>query len=440
MHRKRILAILLLAAVLCTSGCAMRTVDQMYCLPKRSEDHKDLRAAVDSAMSGLEYCAPLSGENQQTLQSADLDGDGSVEYLLFAKGGSETPLRILIFDEINDSFSHVTTIESNGAAFDQVEYVQMDDTKGVEIVVGCQVSDVPLRSVSVYQYTNMHIQRLHQTSYTKFLTVDLDGDSLTELFVLRPGPTETDSGVAELYNVANGTVERANEVSMSGPSDKLKRIIFGKLNDGAPAVYAASSVGDTALITDVFTVQDSMLVNVSFSNESGTSVKTLRSYYVYAEDLDHDGVVELPSLIPIMPVDGASTADRHNLIRWYGMNRDGSEVDKLFTYHNFAGGWYFELQSDWAARLSVQQQGNSYDFYIWSNDGKQYQKVFTLYTLTGPDRNEAAVADQRFVLLKNDSVIYCAELYPDAESYDISQESVIKSFRLIQTKWNTGET
>lgn len=440
MSRKRICAILLLAAALCLTGCSMRTVDQMYCLPKRSEDHKDLRAAVDRAMSGLEYCAPLSGENQQTLQSADLDGDGSVEYLLFAKGSSEMPLRILIFDELNDSFTHVTTIESNGAAFDQVEYVQMDDNKGVEIVVGCQVSDVPLRSVSVYQYSDMEAQRLHQTSYTKFLTVDMDANGLTELFVLRPGPTETDSGVAELYSVVNGAVERANEVNMSGPSDKLKRIIVGKLNDGTPAVYAASSVGDTALITDVFVLQDAMLVNVSFSNESGTSVKTLRSYYVYAEDLDHDGVVELPSLIPMKPLNETVSTDRLDLIRWYGMNSDGSEEDKLYTYHNFAGGWYLELEDSWAPRLTVQQQGSSYDFYIWSKDGTQCQKVFTVYALTGQNREKQAVEDQRFVLLKNDSVTYCAQIHPDAQSYEINQESVTRSFRLIETKWNTGET
>ena len=227
---KRSIITLLLVAALCLSGCSMRTVDQMYCLPKRSEDHKDLRAAVDAAMTGLEYCAPLAGENQQTLQSADLDGDGTDEYLLFAKGSSDMPLRILIFDEVNEAFTHVTTIESSGSAFDQVEYVQMDEEKGMEIVVGCQISDQPLRSVSIYQYSKMEAQRLHQTGYTKFLVVDLDGDSLTELFVLGPGPTESDSGIAELYGVVNGAVERTNEVNMSGPADKLKRIIFGKLN------------------------------------------------------------------------------------------------------------------------------------------------------------------------------------------------------------------
>ena len=121
----------------------------MYCLPKRSEAHTDLQLAVDNAMAGLEYCAPLSGENQQTLQSADLDGDESDEYLLFAKGGSELPLGVLIFDEVNDAYSHVTTIACNGLAFDTVEYIRMDDKAGLEIVIGCQVSAQQMKSVSI---------------------------------------------------------------------------------------------------------------------------------------------------------------------------------------------------------------------------------------------------------------------------------------------------
>ena len=44
---------LLLAATLLLSGC-MSTVDQMYCLPKRSENILDLQAAIVRAMAGLD--------------------------------------------------------------------------------------------------------------------------------------------------------------------------------------------------------------------------------------------------------------------------------------------------------------------------------------------------------------------------------------------------
>lgn len=432
--------VLLLTAALCLTGCSMRTVDQMYCLPKRSEDHKDLRQQIEKAMTGLEYCAPLSGEHQQTLHAVDLDGDETAEYLLYAKGSSERPLRILIFDLVQDTYTHVTTIEANGTSFDLVEYVQMDGSKEKQIVVGCQISDQPLRSVAVYRYGGGQVERLLATNYSKFLTVDLDGDMLTELFVLRPGNTETDNGVAEVYGLENGTVERSNEVNMSRPVDMLKRIVVGKLNDGEPAVYAASAVEDTALVTDVFACKDSMLVNVSFSNESGTSVKTMRNYYVYADDIDNDGSVELPSLIPMVPIQAASSVDRQELIRWFSMKLDGSEVDKLYTYHNFVGGWYLVLEGKWAPYLSVQQASNAYDFYIWSADFRKCQKVFTVYALTDSNRDAQASQDGRFLLLKTDAVNYCATLYDSGQTYSITRDSVTRSFRLIEREWKTGET
>ena len=88
--------ILLLLVSLLLSGCALRTVDQMYCLPKRSQEYSDLQSAIDGAMVDLEYSSPLSGENRQTVQMADLDGDREEEYLLFARGSLDKPMKILM--------------------------------------------------------------------------------------------------------------------------------------------------------------------------------------------------------------------------------------------------------------------------------------------------------------------------------------------------------
>lgn len=440
MKKKGILCTVLLMAALLLTGCAVRTADQMYQLPKRSEDFNNLQSAIDMAMADLEYCAPLTGENRQTVQMADLDGNGDMEYLLFAKGSAERPLRILIFDEVMDSFVHTDTIESNGSGFDLVEYVQMDEKPGVEVVVGSQLSDQVLRSVSVYTFSQSQAETLMSANYTKFLTIDLDEDNRSELFVLRPGQTVTDNGVAELYGVEDGTMERSNEVNMSGPVDHLKRIVIGKLYGGEAAVYAASTVGDTALITDVFAVQNDMLTNISFSNESGTSVQTLRNYYVYADDIDNDGAIELPYLITMKPLDSQDEADRHDLIRWYTMKADGSEVNKLYTYHNFVGGWYMELDSQWASRIAVQRQGNNYAFYLWDTEYQEAQKVMTVFALTGQNREVMSAEADRFILLKTESITYAASLEPAAQSYGITQQMVMRSFHLIQQDWKTGET
>ncbi len=437
MRKVKMLFTLFLAVLL--SGC-MSTVDQMYCLPKRSEAAQRLQNVIDEAMGELAYSAPLSGENQQTVQTADLDGDGSNEYLVFAKGTSEKPLKILIFAHSGDQYVLLHTIESNGFAFDQVEYVQMDGEAGLELVVGRQVSDKVLRSVSVYRFSAGQIEQLLSTSYTKFLTVDLDADRLRELLILRPGQSETDNGVAELYGVDNGILGRTNEAPMSEPVGQLKRVISGKLQGGEPAVYVASLVGERAIITDVYAVTGGFLRNVSLSNDSGTSVQTLRNYYVYATDIDRDGVVELPNLINMTPMEEARSGERQYLIRWYAMHLDGREEDKLFTFHNYVGGWYFQLNPEWVSRVTVVQNGNSHDFYVWDSQFETPERILSIYALTGQYRDEQAAQEGRFVLHRGDSTVYAGVLYEAAGIYGINADSVINGFHLIQQEWKTGET
>jgi len=429
----------LLAAVLTLSGCTMRTVDQMYQLPKRSEDYSNLQAVMDKAMTGLKFCAPITGDNQQSVQMADLDGDGAQEYLVFCKGVSELPLRILVFDRIDGAFVHIDSIESNGTSFDQVEYIQMDEKPGVEIVVGHQISDQLVRSVSVYTFADGEAERVLMANYRKFLVVDMESDGRSELFILHPGQSETDNGVAEVYSLHEGIMQRSNEVSMSAPADKLKRVLIGKLYDGKTAVFVASTVGDTSLITDVYTRLDQKLTNVIRQESSDTGTQTLRNYYVYADDIDNDGITELPRLVTMTPLGDTPVTEPSKLILWYALGSSGNTMDKLFTYYNAAAGWYLRIDNKLAPRITVRQESNTFEFYLWDDSCTAAEKLLTIYTLTGQNRDEQSLTDGKFVLLKTDTAVYSAALETIAADYGITQESLIGSFSLIHLDWNSGE-
>lgn len=431
--------LVLFAAALTLTGCTMRTVDQMYQLPKRSEDYSNLQSVMDKAMTGLKFSAPISGDNQQSVQMADLDGDGDQEYLVFCKGTSELPLRILVFDRVDGEFVHINSIESNGASFDQVEYIQMDEKPGVEIVVGHQISDQLVRSVSVYTFSNGEAERLVTANYRKFLTVDIENDGKSELFVLHSGQSETDNGVAELYSLNAGIMERSNEVSMSAPVDKLKRILVGKLYDGRTAVFVASTVGDASLITDVYTRVSQRLTNVVRQDELGTGTQTLRNYYVYADDIDNDGITELPRLITMTPLGDAPVTEPSKLIQWYAIGSSGNTMDKLYTYYNAAGGWYLKLDDKLAPRITVRLESNTFEFYLWDENCIQAQKLVTVYVLTGQNRDEQSLADGKIILLKTDTVVYSATLEEAAADYGITKDSITASFSLIHLDWNSGE-
>ena len=167
--RVMLIAVLILTALLC-SGCAMRTIAEMYSLPKRSEAYDNLQSAIDIAMAGLEYSAPLSGENQQAVQMADLTGDGVEEYLVFTKGAFENPMQILVFSQENGDIEIMEVISSNGSAFDKVEYAEIDGKPGFELIVGRKVSDQLMGSVAVYSFAGGRAERLLNAGYSEFVT------------------------------------------------------------------------------------------------------------------------------------------------------------------------------------------------------------------------------------------------------------------------------
>ena len=431
-RRYLVLGLLLIVAAL-FAGCNIRTIDQLYALPKRPDSYLNLQSAMDQAMKGLEYFAPVSGENQQTVQTADLNGDDDPEYLVFARGVEDKKLRILLFTRAEDEYILADTIERSANAFENVQYVHFTGGSGYDLVFGCQVSDQVGRLLSVYQMQGKEVDavaEINGISYSRLVCADLDSDNLTELLILRHDEYHgSQNGIAELYEMGRKGVERYKEASMSEPVDKIKRIMISKLSGGITAVYVASEVDASAIITDVFAVVDGEFANVSFSNESGTSVQTLRNYYVYADDIDADGVLELPSLIP-MPAMPNTSQEEQYLIRWYAMDPDGTEIDKMFTYHNYLGGWYLQLNESIVSNVMISQLGNSFAFTVQKEDGTQAE-LMTVYVFTGHQREEQAVSDNRFVLYRNETTVYAAHLGIESVVYSITQDSLIQSFRLI---------
>ncbi len=428
---RRILFALLFAAILLLGGCGLRTADEMYAVPARPAADYNLQNAINNAMSGLDYAAPKSGTNQQIVQTADIDGNGDLEYLLFAKGDSEHPLQIFIFDKQKDSYNLVDTISFNGSAFDRVEYAQMDSKAGMEIVICYQLNDRLTGGLCVYTFRSGNMEQLLATTYTQILLTDLDRDSYSELFLVRPGPNEWSRGVAELYSVKNDNLERSVELSLSVPASDVRRVILGKLQDGVDCVYVSGKIGDTALSTDVFAVLKDTFVNISGITDEPTTVQTIGNYFVDLSDIDGDGIWELPQLLDMVQVTEDGTSP-HKIVSWYALDSQGVARNKTYTYHCFADGWFVELESDWTQVLTVSRQGKRMDFFSWD---KQYGvpiRLFSINVLTGQNREEQATVEGSIRLHSTTGAVFVGELTSNGEKFGITEQGLTDRFHMIQ--------
>lgn len=440
--KKLALTVLAAGLTLLLTGCFVKTVDELYTLPKHSDEYHRLEQAIEQVMASQNavYAAPVSGTNQQSVQLADLDGDGAEEAIAFLKTTGEKPLRACIFAAVDGEYRLMDTIEGVGTSFSSVEYGALRGEKGVELIIGRQLSTDVLQSLSAYAYTDGHVVELMSANYTEYRVVDLDSDGKPDIFVLR-FDAEQPQAVAELYRWRNGQIERAPEAYLSAGATQLKRILAGKLTQTTPAIFVASAYEQTSLITDVFAMQDGVFRNISAADGDG-AVSTVRNYYVYAADVDEDGLIELPRICQLRAQPDAE--ESFSTIDWYNLDLSGSTSLKLTTYHNFSGGWFLILPQLWGRELCITRSAEvggvrGYTISSWLN-AQRTESIVTIYAFSGENRTQMAEADGRFLLAEKGDVSYSALLGTGQTAQGLTQDRVKELFRFIHIDWNSGET
>ncbi len=429
MKHKLILLALLLALLL--TGCYSFDSDSLYALPQRSAEYRELQSAVEAALGNGSYSPPVSGDNPQTIQRVDLDGDGLEEVVVFCKKDGERPLKVLILRAQDEHYSLACTLEGEGTAFDSVRYAQIDGRPGTELLVSRRIGEQVQQFLSVYSIENGEARELMSAAYTAYTVLDLDGDQRSDIFLLRAN-SDGPRAYAELYRFKDGELQKDAEASLSTGADSVKRILTGQLAPEVPAVFVASAYDENNLITDVFSLYDNVFTNITQNRESGQSAQTVRNYYVYSTDIDNDGVIELPETLPLPAVAGDSGSEGQNRIVWYNLNPDGQRTDKLSTYHSYAEGWFLYLPETWCQNLSVTKRRSEdgltgTELSILGEDGGLTPLV-TVYALTGEQARARSAEQGRFLLEQRGEVYYAAQLSAAAE---LSEDELRARFSFI---------
>lgn len=441
MKKKLKLVLLTAACALLLSGCIFKPVDELYALPRQTDEYYNLQAELEQLLAaGAQYSAPVTGDNQQAVQMADLTGDGIREVIVFLHVGTEEPLQIHIYTPNQGQYRELAVLRHSGSSFDRVDYVELDGQPGLEIVLGTRVSDQVLQSLHAYAVDESGAAELLNTNYFKYTLADLDADGRRELVSFRSG-SQTEPGVAELFRYVDGTVHSGGVARMSVPleADVIRRIINGYTQPEVSAVFVASAY-ESGLITDVFAMRDGIFTNIAVAQDETQSAQTLRGSTIYGADIDGDGLIELPSLLQLQKLEPEDTRS-YELVNWYNLDLTGRKIAKLTTYYNDADGWYLEIPDDWGGNLLVnygEQTGGhaGYSFYRYDSTPDDARRIVTVYMFSGTNAEELASTDGRFILNKKGDVVYAAEI---GQALPLTQETMTELFRFIQVQWYTGE-
>ena len=448
----------LLALLICLtglSGCVFSSVEDMYALPKSSEAYVNLQAKINTEKGNAEYIAPLSGENRQTIQLVDVDGDGTQEAVAFFRDvQSESPLKIVFFrQDAEGEYQPWARIEGVGAEIESIDYLELCEPQGCEILVSWQVNG-SVRELVGYTVKDGQPVEILRTGYNSYLAADLDQDGLEELVLAQSGGDAKTGWEVEYYDGLQGRMELLSATPLSQGAEELNTWTAGMLADEVPALFVTSTFGEADLITDILCLGEQGLENLSLSGGAHQSKDTYHYYAgVHPADMNGDGITEVP-VAQSIPAYGTSTAGEFWWLHWMAYRSDGTATQVLTTYHS-GDGWYLEIPDEWTGAFSMCRQENSatgvrnvlfaqgVELAEEEEDEGEDEDNLTnaepetflvISTLMGADRGELAQLGNRFILASDSTTIFAGEFF---EGWDcgLDEETLRQRFHQNAGTW-----
>ncbi|MEG2959060.1 MAG: hypothetical protein RR828_04920 [Oscillospiraceae bacterium] len=448
MGKKLKLLALCLGLSLMLSGCFMRTVDEMYAIPQPPEEYQNLDAKIQEVKTalGAEYAAPLSGRDTQPIQLQDLDGDGEQESAVafFRVPSGEKPLKIYIFTrQPDDSYITDCILQGDGSAIFSVSYEDLGGTPAKEMVVSWQMS-ANVHTLAAYSLVSTEAVELMRTSYTKFRVLDMDMDNKMEILALQIDTTQEGASRCELYDYDGTTMILQSTAPLSAGVTEIKSANSGFLRDSVPALFACSAYMDEKnQIVDIFALKDGQLQNIVLDAETGMSREIMRYYVMGTQDINGDGILELPQAEALPEYDSPALAPNYWMLHWRQYDLDGKAYEVFSTYHNVTDGWYIVLPDWWYGGITVSRRDLSSTgerrmvFSRWNGETKEPIDFLTIYTLTGANRASRAAIGNRQPLLEDVSTIYACEFAKDGWDCGLDKDGLLERFHLIRTAWSS---
>ena len=448
----------LLALLICLtglSGCVFSSVEDMYALPKSSEAYVNLQAKINTEKGNAEYIAPLSGENRQTIQLVDVDGDGIQEAVAFFRDAQAVaPLQIVFFRQDEEGeYQPWARIEGVGAEIESIDYLELCEPAGCEVLVCWQVN-ASVRDLVGYTITGGQPVEIIRSGCDDYLATDLDQDGQEELILTQSGGDDQSSLEVEYYDGSEGRMERISSTPLSQGAGEINTWTAGLLADEVPALFVTSSFGEEDLITDVFCLGEQGLKNIALRAGSSQSQDIFHYYAgVHPSDMNGDGITEVP-VAQSIPAYGTSTAKEFWWLHWMDYRSDGTSTQVLTTYHS-GDGWYLEIPDEWTGAFSMCRQENSAtgvrnvlfargvelaeEEEDEGEDGEtavnvQPEAFLAISTLMGADRGELALLGNRFTLASDSTTIFTGEFF-DGWDCGLDEETLSQRFHQNAGTW-----
>ena len=382
-HFGRWLACVLLCLLL--AGCSMPgeqvQVEELLRAPKLSGDYGDVQTALNDWLgesAQLKY--PMQGDLLSPFLLQDLDGDGRQDAAVLYTTAQSSNVCIAILQKDDADIWHVRqNVEGLADTVESVGLAQLQPGDATQLVVGYTAAQGD-HYLAVYSYTDGVLSTILEQQYQQYLVEDITGGGNQDLILMS---TLEDGGVQiELLTVdKEGSFQQVAVMGLSANRFAgCASVAAGVGADGRHYLVldgwtgiSGNNLASVLLRFDEDTQQMVPADQISTEKLYTASLRNVPS--LVSQDLDGDGIVEIPTQPDEAGLLNMSQSRRMDFIVW--MDYTSPHPEKSFGLLDEETHCYIELPMEWEGNLKL-TDSEQYDGAVELRTVDEDQLVMTL--------------------------------------------------------------
>lgn len=382
-HFGRWLACVLLCLLL--AGCSMPgeqvQVEELLRAPKLSGDYGDVQTALNDWLgesAQLKY--PMQGDLLSPFLLQDLDGDGRQDAAVLYTTAQSSNVCIAILQKDDADIWHVRqNVEGLADTVESVGLAQLQPGDATQLVVGYTAAQGD-HYLAVYSYTDGVLSTILEQQYQQYLVEDITGGGNQDLILMS---TLEDGGVQiELLTVdKEGSFQQVAVMGLSANRFAgCASVAAGVGADGRHYLVldgwtgiSGNNLASVLLRFDEDTQQMVSADQISTEKLYTASLRNVPS--LVSQDLDGDGIVEIPTQPDEAGLLNMSQSRRMDFIVW--MDYTSPHPEKSFGLLDEETNCYIELPMEWEGNLKL-TDSEQYDGAVELRTVDEDQLIMTL--------------------------------------------------------------